>query len=81
MLFRGVSLTEAHERLDALREQFASRKLVNRKTDAPFGQVTFSGGIADVFAFPNPRDALKAADEALYGAKEGGRNKILVAHA
>ena len=49
---------------------------LNRATDVPFGQITFSAGIADVFAFPDRRAALKAADAALYRAKQGGRNRV-----
>lgn len=47
--------------------------------DEPIGRVTFSAGIADVFAFKERRDALKAADAALYRAKEAGRNQIIEA--
>jgi len=79
MLFRGCTLTEAKERLDRLRESLAERRLVNRHNDEPFGQITFSAGVADVFDHPDPRAALKAAHEALYGAKTGGRNQIRVA--
>ncbi len=79
MLFRGRTPEEAFAMLDSARQELASRRLVNRRTEQPFGQVTFSGGIADVFAFPNPRAALAAADEALYRAKESGRNRICVA--
>ena len=79
MLFRGNSPEEALERLDALREALAARNFVNRHNDQPIGRVTFSAGIADAFAYPDPREALRAADRALYKAKESGRNRIELA--
>lgn len=79
MLFRGLAPSEAAKRLDEAREQLAERRLINRKTDAPFGQITFSGGVADVFGYGEVREALKAADEALYRAKQAGRNRIELA--
>lgn len=79
MLFRGLPPSEAASRLDNAREALANRRLINRKTDQPFGQITFSGGVADVFGYSDARAALKAADEALYRAKEGGRNRIELA--
>ena len=81
MLFRGIKPCEALAKLDKAREQLAARKLVNRKTEQPFGQITFSGGVADVFAYGTPREALAAADAALYEAKEGGRNQVRLADA
>lgn len=78
-LFRDMPLVDAVASLDRLREEMAERRLVNRATDLPFGQVTFSGGVADVFAFPDRSVALKAADAALYRAKQEGRNRICVA--
>jgi diguanylate cyclase len=80
VLFRDATLDQAFTRLDALRSQLAERRLVNRATDLPFGQVTFSAGIADVFACGDPRGALKAADAALYCAKNDGRNRIAIAN-
>lgn len=79
MLFRGQGKADAMQRLDEVREIFGRRNFVNRRTDQPIGQITFSGGVADVFAYPSPRDALKAADVALYAAKEQGRNRIVAA--
>jgi len=79
MLFRGLSASQAQQRLDELRDRFSQRKFVNRDTDEPMGQITFSGGVADVFGYPDARAALKAADEALYRAKESGRNRIELA--
>lgn len=79
MLFRGLSPAEAAKRLDDARENLAGRRLINRKTDEPFGQITFSGGVADVLGYGEVRAALKAADDALYRAKEGGRNRVELA--
>ena len=79
VLFRALSPQKAWERLDRARAEISERRLINRATDMPFGHITFSGGIADVFAYPAKSDALRAADEALYAAKQSGRNLILLA--
>lgn len=81
MLLRGESLQTVTAKLDLLRQQLSERRLVNRATDEPFGQVTFSAGVADVFACGDPRTALRAADSALYRAKQSGRNRVEAATA
>ncbi len=81
VLFRDKPLGDARAALDALRQELAARHFVNRATDTPIGQVTFSGGLADVFEYTDRSAALRAADAALYRAKEGGRNLLELATA
>ncbi len=77
VIWRNHTVDKAWKKLDSARDEIAERRLVNRANDTPFGKITFSGGIADVFAYPEKSAALKAADEALYAAKQSGRNRIL----
>ncbi len=79
MLFVGLTAVEAKQKLDGVRERLARRNFVNRETKQPIGSITFSGGVVDVIGFTDPRDALAAADGALYHAKGAGRNRILLA--
>ena len=79
VLIRGADAGEALAKVEAARKELANRKFVARRTKQAIGQVTFSAGLADVFATDNPRDALAAADDALYRAKEQGRNRVLQA--
>ncbi|PZU58615.1 MAG: GGDEF domain-containing protein [Sphingobium sp.] len=79
MLFRGKSAAEACEIVDAAREDLSGRSLVNRTNGQRMERVTFSAGVANVFAYDDPRTALKAADRALYLAKEHGRNRVYMA--
>lgn len=79
VLLRNRLIEEAYAVIDQAREALASRRLINRATDVPFGMVSFSAGVADVHAYADPREALRAADNALLHAKETGRNQVLKA--
>lgn len=79
VLLRGKTIDEAWRTLDEARGTMADRRLVNRATDVPFGRITFSCGVADLLAYPGKGEALKAADDALYDAKNSGRNCVIKA--
>jgi diguanylate cyclase len=76
LLFRGIGLAAAADKLDEARAAFTGRRLINCDNDEALGRVTYSGGITSVFAHAGASDALRAADVALYAAKSAGRNRI-----
>jgi diguanylate cyclase len=78
LLFYGLDKEAARMKLDAIRRAQAARQLMNRETGQPFGRVTFSGGVAEVTEDSDTRSALGRADAALFRAKEGGRNQVMV---
>lgn len=72
-------LTAAKRVADGLRERIAHKEIVNRATGVHLGQITISAGVAE-YQFGEEIDSLiKRADEALYKAKELGRNRVEVA--
>lgn len=81
LLFRGQTVQEAMDKLNAARQDLAARRLINRDTDTPVGQVTFSAGVANAMAYAAPHEALSAADGALLRAKDQGRNRVIAAGA
>lgn len=80
ILLRDKLIDDAFALIDEAREAIASRRLVNRVTDVPFGRITLSAGVANVHAYGTAREALRAADDALLRAKDGGRNLVLKAN-
>jgi len=80
IIFPGTSIEIAKKRAEALRNDVSLMQLGHNGND--IGRVTISIGVA---AYPQhglTNDVLiKAADEAAYLAKEGGRNQVVVAGA
>jgi diguanylate cyclase len=76
LVFDGISIDEAEDRIDAVRRDLASRTLRVRDTGEAIGTVTFSAGLV-AWKPGDGRDTLMhRADEALYRAKGLGRNRI-----
>jgi diguanylate cyclase (GGDEF)-like protein len=72
----NTDINTALQVLDGIREHFA--KIVHEESDKQF-QVTFSAGIAQLSDFSEGKQLVSAADDALYRAKEAGRNRICLA--
>ena len=79
IIYRGFSLEEARDNLDGIRATLSKRPFMNKTTRESLGMISFSGGIADLFAFSDRHHAMRAADEALYRAKNQGRDRIELA--
>lgn len=80
VLLPGAPIEIAAKRAEELREKIEA--LTVRYLDSNLPRITISVGVS---AFPaagdNPEGVLKAADEALYRAKGGGRNRVELASA
>jgi diguanylate cyclase len=76
VLFSGCLLSEAVTLLDGARAELSARRLRDRDSGGPIGQVTFSAGLVAV----EPREAVAAAlaraDRLLYLAKAQGRDQL-----
>jgi diguanylate cyclase (GGDEF)-like protein len=66
----GIDLAAAAELAERLRQAVAGREF------AAVGRVTASFGVSGFVSGEEPEALLKRADEALYRAKDGGRNKV-----
>jgi len=78
VLLPGISAADAFKYAERLREAIASHPFPHRESQ-PFEFLSISGGIA---SFPDHersiQGVIRLADEALYKAKESGRNRVTV---
>ncbi|GII02811.1 histidine kinase N-terminal 7TM domain-containing diguanylate cyclase [Planobispora takensis] len=78
IVFPGATGEQARARVDTLRERVAGEPVTVGGQEL---YVTFSAGVSAIVTGQNPDDLLHAADEALYAAKHGGRNRVELAAA
>lgn len=63
---------------ESIRRTIASRELKRRNTGETYGTITVSIGVSSLdFTHDNPENLVKRADEALYRAKNSGRNRVI----
>lgn len=74
-LFEDLAPTDAAAMLDAVRAALGRRTLRSQETGAPIGTITFSAGVARLA--DDPAYALRAADAALYAAKNEGKDRVV----
>ncbi len=74
-LLNDIDAETAFALVEQAREAVAARNFRVRDTDEVIGQITFSAGIATTTT--DPSEALREADNSLYEAKAGGRNRTV----
>ena len=77
VLLGGVDVARAEAILDDARAAAAGRRLRDRDSSAPIGQVTFSAGLVTIAPGETAEAALGRADRLLYRAKAKGRDCIV----
>ncbi len=73
IIMPDTDIDQAEDILNDIREKFA---LIQHSSDKGSFRLTFSAGISAFPACKSPSMLVKAADEALYWAKEKGRNRV-----
>ncbi|MEO5372654.1 MAG: diguanylate cyclase [Alphaproteobacteria bacterium] len=77
-VLRSISIEDAAEVIDQLRRDFSSVRFRSAKGEF---SCTFSAGLATFPGYETGETLRHAADQALYSAKNNGRNRVVVAEA
>jgi len=76
VLLVGANISEAYQIADYIRGKIANKKI---KYDDKQVNLTVSAGVSDFSAEKDFEKVFKLADEALYKAKQTGKNKVVMA--
>jgi len=79
LLLPDTPANGAREVAERIRRAIAGGRIRTRDAESPIGQVTVSCGVAQVLPDESVDDAMLRADRALYGAKQSGRNRTMLA--
>ncbi|MHA1538022.1 MAG: GGDEF domain-containing protein [Alphaproteobacteria bacterium] len=77
ILLPQTSLDNAMKLANHIRETVGAKRIINRSTGKSLGQITLSIGTSRYRPGEDSEALIKRADEALYAAKRGGRNRVL----
>jgi diguanylate cyclase (GGDEF)-like protein len=80
VLSAGMKLLESEKRFSEVLRQIESKRfdLKNPENESLAISLTASCGVAEYATGESPRDLIQRADEALYGAKRAGKNRVAV---
>ncbi|WP_419902446.1 GGDEF domain-containing protein [Kiloniella sp.] len=73
----NTSLHDAASLADQIREKISKQVLKNKKTGQGFGRITLSIGVSKYVREEPLEGFVQRADEALYRAKDQGRNRVI----
>jgi diguanylate cyclase (GGDEF)-like protein len=76
VILTDCAMDRAVSIMDELRESFST---IDFQSKDSFFSATFSCGVAPLSRFNTVNALCKASDEALYAAKNGGRNRVVAA--
>ena len=75
-LLPGVPMAQALERMEALRKSIGAAQIRRASSNQTLGNVTVSCGLAELRPGDTGHSFVERADQALYRAKAGGRDRV-----
>jgi len=76
VILPNTLLADAITVAEQIRASVETKKIVKKSTGESLGQITISIGVAQFISTESAEEFLARADAHLYGAKEGGRNRV-----